>query len=333
MTDVNVDMDDLDAFSDAFFEKAPEPDKFSDEEAPEFKDEEDDEVDENGDNPPAPETDEDEPDEEADDESPDEEDEPEDKPQEKKKSKFQQRIDELVTEARVAQRERDALQAKLAALEARPEVKKEETLRESLAPNAPNPDAVDDKGEPIYPLGEFDPRFIADITRFTINEQMRVEREERQKQEAQEKLTAEQNEIKSKWTEKVADYAKENPDYGQNVQALGVALGNLEPQYGEYLSTVIMQCDNGPAIMDYLSQNIGEAQKIVASGAHAATLAIGRLDARFEKPTEEAPKQRKRVSEAAPPPDIRVRGKGGQFSVRPDTDDLDAFEKEFFRKK
>jgi hypothetical protein len=46
----------------------------------------------------------------------------------------------------------------------------------------------------------------------------------------------------------------------------------IEPSYGEYLAATIMGADNGPEVMYYLSQNIGEAQKIVASGPAAATL-------------------------------------------------------------
>jgi hypothetical protein len=67
--------------------------------------------------------------------------------------------------------------------------------------------------------------------------------------------------------------------------------------------------------MYYLSQNIGEAQKIVASGAAAATRAIGRLEARFEQTTPHEPKRNKRVSDAPKPPEQRSRGTGGKFTI------------------
>jgi hypothetical protein len=92
-----------------------------------------------------------------------------------------------------------------------------------------------------------------------------------------------------------------------------------------------MSCDNGPEIMYYLSQNIGEAQKIVASGPAAATLAIGRLEAQLSKPKQEELKRNKRVSETPPPPEQRTRGVNGRFATRPDTRDLAAFRKEFFK--
>jgi hypothetical protein len=83
--------------------------------------------------------------------------------------------------------------------------------------------------------------------------------------------------------------------------------------------------------MYYLSQNIGEAQKIVASGPAAATLEIGRLEAQLTKPKQEERESNKRVSKTPPPPEVRTRGSGGRFSVRPDTRDLAAFKREFFK--
>jgi hypothetical protein len=59
---------------------------------------------------------------------------------------------------------------------------------------------------------------------------------------------------------------------------------------------LLCRVSNGPEVMRYLSQNIGEAQKIVASGPAAATIAIGRLDARLDRTTREE-KRNKRVSD------------------------------------
>ena len=99
----------------------------------------------------------------------------------------------------------------------------------------------------------------------------------------------------------------------------------------------IMQSENGPRIMEYLSQNIGEARNIVASGPAAATLAIGRLDARLARarPNEEEKRNetQKTVSRAPNPPEQVNKGRKGQTVVRPDTDDLDAFERELFYAK
>jgi hypothetical protein len=88
--------------------------------------------------------------------------------------------------------------------------------------------------------------------------------------------------------------------------------------------------------MEYLSQNIGEAQKIVASGPAAATLAIGRLEAKLQSPlvrANEEEKRNKKISGSAPPPPqgrCAVVLKEEQ-AVRPDTTDLAAFKREFLK--
>jgi len=109
------------------------------------------------------------------------------------------------------------------------------------------------------------------------------------------------------------------------------AFQGIDPGYGDYLALTLMQSEVGPQILYYLADNIGEAQKIVASGPAAATLALGRLEARFSKTSEE--KATTKVSEAPNPPETRTRGSGGKFTVSPDTDDLDAFEKVFYSRK
>jgi hypothetical protein len=83
----------------------------------------------------------------------------------------------LTAKAREAERREAELIRRLEQIEARkpeentkPEPK---PLREQLPAEAPNPDALDEDGEPIYPLGEFDPKYIRDLTKFTIAEEPR----------------------------------------------------------------------------------------------------------------------------------------------------------------
>jgi hypothetical protein len=331
-----VDMDDLDAFEEKFFERETPEEKKSEEV--------EEKVPENEDDPLAAEEDKDAPaktgdeDEAEEDEGEDkEESEPEPKP--KPKSKAQQRIEKLLERERLANDRANALEARLAALEAQKpkEIKREErtpTLRETLDANAPNPDTLDEDGNPVYALGEFDPKFISDLTEFTIDQKMQARQEQAQK-EAQSKLIAEQQRvIQENWHSKLEAYEAEVPEVREEITDLVETFQNIEPSYGEYLASVIMANESGPQIMHYLSQNIGEAQKIVASGPSAATLAIGRLEARLSLSNQQQEEKRntKRVSDAPPPPESRSRGAGGKFSVAPDTDDLDAFEKAFFKK-
>lgn len=266
--------------------------------------------------------------------------EPEPEPKPKKKSALQTRIDELVSQAREAERRAEALERRLEATEKAREEKpeKEVSLRDQLPPEAPNPDTMNDKGEPLYPLGEFDPIYIRDLTRFTIQQETKRFKEESEKEAKAREIATEQAKLQEAWAEKVKAKEEEVPDFRERTKELTSAFGNLDPQYGDYLATTIMQLDNGPDILDYLSQNIGEARDIVASGAFAATLAIGRLQAKLEKPKAEAPKReepsnKNKVSEAPEPPSNRTRGASGKFAASPDTNDLDAFEREFFGKR
>lgn len=334
VNDGNVDME-LDEFSNIFFNREAEKAE------PEAEEKEA-EVPENEDDPLA--TEEDEPEAEAEAEAEEEsEDEPEAKeePKPKKKSSLQTRIDELVAKAREAERENELLKLRLEAVEKareeKPETKAEVPLRDQLPPEAPNPDALNENGEPIYELGEFDPKYIRDLTRFTIEQETKKANEKAAEEAKARAIAEEQAKLQQTWADKVKAKVEEVPDFQEKAVQLTQAFSNLDPQYGDYLANTIMQLDNGPDVLYYLSQNIGEARDIVASGPFAATLAIGRLQAKLEakaeKPEREEPSNTKKVSEAPEPPSTRVRGAGGKFTVSPDTDDLDAFEREFFGKR
>jgi hypothetical protein len=328
-------MDDLNAFEDEFFQREKPVDK------EDTSEEVDEEVSEDEDDPLAAEEDTDAPAETGDEDEVEEEDDSEEEeepqPKPKPKSKAQQRIEKLLERERLANERANTLEQRLAALEARntkeePREEQAPALRDQLPADAPNPDAKDKDGNPLYPLGEFDPQFIRDFTQFTIDEQMKIKQEKEQR-EAQERMVAEQRSaIQNNWHTKLEAAEEEIPDIRESISDLVDTFQNVEPAYGEYLASVIMASDLGPQLMYYLSQNIGEAQKIVASGPAAATLALGRLEARLTPQSKSEKRNTKRESEAPRPPEARTRGAGGRFSISPDTDDLDAFEREFFKK-
>jgi hypothetical protein len=325
-----VDIDDLDKFEDAFFQRTPEKEEVVEDEP------EDEEVDETGDDTPEPDEDEDAEEEE---DAPDEDDEPEEEeppaPKAKGKKSFQQRIDELTADKYESKREIETLRKELEKLAARsPEEKVDEVpLRQQLSSEAPKPDAVDDKGEAVYPLGEFDPRFIRDLTKFTIAEETKAAKEEAAREAALSAKEAEVRALSVSWNEKLEKAEETVPDIREEIKNMVDVFADIEPSYGEYLATTIMSSELGAEVMHYLSQNIGEARKIVASGPVAATLALGRLEGKLSVPAPVAEQRStKKVSEAPPAPESRSRGRGGQFAVKADTDDLDAFEKVFFNK-
>ncbi len=137
--------------------------------------------------------------------------------------------------------------------------------------------------------------------------------------------------MQTQWLSRLDEVEQELPDIRDRITDLTDTFADVDPGYGEYLATLLMSSDNGPQLMYYLSQNIGEAQKIVASGPVAATLALGRLEARFSTKAEQ--KSNKKVSTAPTPPETSSKGRGSKFDVKPDTEDLDAFERAFFKKR
>lgn len=338
--------DDLDAFSDEFFETKPQAEDEVSEDTADDEDELDDDGDNLGedDNPPAPEdededeeaeesNDSDEDEDEDDDGEDEEEEEPEEDPKPKpRKKSVQERINELTAKTREAERREAELIRRLEAAEAA--VKKEAQeeapeLRDVLPSGAPDPDAKDEKGESLYPLGEFDPLYIRDITKFTIAQEMEAAKEKAEQEAREREVLEAQEQLKEQWVEKIETAEKDLPDLREKMADLADAFGDVDPTYGDYLAATIMSSDLGPQIMYYLADNIGEAQQIVASGPAAATLALGRLEARLQTPPVKSNKRKR--SEAPAPPESRSRGHGGKFTTPHDTEDLDAFEKVYFQ--
>lgn len=333
MSEENVDItDDQNKFEDEFFQRTPEakpePEEVEEEVEAEVEEEvetetEVDDLGEDENDPPAPEGEE------------SEEEEVEETPKPKKKNSAQERINELTADKREAQRERDALRREFEALKAAVEKETKEApkgLREQLPADAPHPDATGEDGNPLYELGEFDPKFIRDLTKFTIAEETKAAKAEAAKEAQTQAIEASRQELVTAWGVKLEKAEETLPDIREEIKGMTEVFADIEPVYGEYLASTVMSCEFGPEIMYYLSQNIGEARKIVASGPAAATLAIGRLEAKFVSPAKQEEKSDAKIVSKAPiPPEGKTKGQGGRFAIRGDTDNQDAFEKEFFK--
>lgn len=318
---VAPDTDDLDAFNSLLNGKAPEAVEPT-EEVSEVEDVED-PVDEDGSD--------DETDSLADEDQ--EEVEEEVKPAPKPKSRLQERIDALVEKARIAEdRERDAIR-RIEELEAKGK-EPEKKIREAVDLDTPQPDDKLDNGDDKYPLGEFDPTYIRDITRFTIRKETESVREqERQEREANE-AEAEREALAKEWDTKLERAREKYEDLDEKNASLENTFRGLDPKFGQYLATTIMSLDYGPEVLRHLADNVAEAKQIVSSGPAKATIALGRLDARFALHDEEKSEQKKlKVSKAPVPPERVNKGTSVSRNITPDTDDLTAFETEFFKKK
>lgn len=277
-----------------------------------------------------------------------EDDEPEDefKPKSKNRKPARERISELTAERKAAEARALAAEQELARLRAErqnPQPKQEQqeqpVRRPQADPDRPDPNALDDKGEPVYPLGEFDPQYVADNTRFTIRKEMEEQRaQEAQQREAQ----AEQehmNALQTEWAGKLTAAEADFDDLRPVIASLEGQLRDVEPQLGTFLAQTIMSMDVGPQVLYYLANHPDEANEIVAAGPVGATLKLGKLEAKVEAALAKrrTPKDQQQAAPvrktAAPNPAPANRGRGSLPSVRGDTDDLDAFEQVFFAKK
>lgn len=250
-----------------------------------------------------------------------------------KKKTVQDRIDELVRQREETKREADRkiedmrreFEEKLAALKPAEPVQKA---------TEPTPEDVDAAGEPKYPLGEFDPAYIRDLTRYTLEEertQANLRAEQERKDREQEAAAAA---LQSSWNEKMTAAKEKYPDLTEKGQELLNGFEDLDQGYAGYLATVLMSMEFGPDVLHYLSNNPDEARKIVNSGAQKATLALGRIEAKFAEVEAQKVVAKPKISQAPPPPAAQARGTGGGVkTVEPDTDDLDAFSAQFFKNK
>ncbi len=322
---VDSGSDDLDAFSDTFFgqkEATPEPaSSEKQEDAPKETDasetnddthvEEEDNLDDT----------------ETDDDS-DGEDKGEEKPEPKpKKSRAAERIEELNKKYRETERLVKELQEQLKVKNEPPAPKQEVEVKR------PSPTDQNEDGTDKYPLGEFDPAYIRDDLKFDFDQERKAREVEAAEKSKQSEVEAARTELQNEWNGKLGTAQERYPDFHEKGEALQETLQDVDQGYGEYLATTIMQMEYGPDVLYYLASNPDEARKIVDAGPLKATIALGRLESKFAVANEEKQKARPKVSNAPTPPPTNKGSAVTVPEVPADTDDLDSFEKVFFKKK
>lgn len=250
----------------------------------------------------------------------------------KKKPTVQDRIDELVRQREDAKREAASELAKV-----RKEFEDKITALQPKAPVAkasdePTPDDTNEDGSPKYSLGEFDPQYVRDLTKFAFAQERAKAEEEAAKSSQQIAENQAREVLTTEWNGKVEVAKTTYPDFTEKAQTLLNGFNSLDTGYAGYLSTVLMSMDHGTDVLYYLSNNPEEATKIVNSGAQKATLALGRIEAKFYEADQQKQAAKPKVSKAPVPPAVQARGTNGAFvAVAPDTDDLDAFSDAFFK--
>lgn len=253
-----------------------------------------------------------------------------------KKNRFQERIDELTGGKRQAERERDELAARIRELENKTEAPKPTAQPQPKTENLQEPTPTDqnEDGSDKYPLGEFDPAYIRDVARH----EFKILQANQAKEEEQRTLEQQQQAMTQEWQNKLNTAQERYPDLDEKTASLAPAFEGVDPAYGEYLAATFMAMDHGPDVLYYLANNHDEARRIIAMGPTKATIALGRIEARFdevktetEEPVTTTP--RPKVSQAPTPPPVNKGSAAAKLDIPDDTDDLDAFAKKFFKKR
>lgn len=254
--------------------------------------------------------------------------EPEEEPKPKKGNRTQERIKKLVEERETERREKLALLARIEALE----TKQPESAPTPTAPvqtGGPKADDLNADGSEKYPLGEFDPEYIRDMARHTIETEWAKKEQEAAEKTQRQQIEQARADIQNQWAERLAPAMDEHEDFLDKTMELESAFDGLDPQYSDYLVQTIKSLDHGPQVLYYFANNLEEAQKFVRMGPLNATLALGEINAMFKGTTRKA---EPKVSKAPPPPQVN-KGTKTRTTVAADTDDLEDFEKLFFKRK
>ena len=215
----------------------------------------------------------------------------EDKPK-KQNPKLEKRFSELSKardaakqEAANERQQREALEARLRALEQQPQ------QQQTVSNDEPMPENYSDAFEYAKDLAKFEARRM-------------IEAEKQQVEQA--KAAERQNEVIKTWTERVQKAKAEMPDYDQMVASSDVAIHDV-------LRDAIIESDVGPKILYHLAENEEYAKKVAGMPLPQALKELGKLEARYsDSPEEKSPAVR---TSKAPPPINPIRGATNMVDV------------------
>jgi len=215
----------------------------------------------------------------------------------KQNPKLEKRFSELTKQREIARQEaarereaREALEARLRALEqqANPQQARESNEK-------PTPAQFSDAFEYAEALAEWS------AEQAIVN----LKREESEKQ-----AQAEREKVIKSWTAKLEAAKAELPDYEDMVASSDVVVG-------DHIRDAILESDVGPKILYHLAENPEIAEKLSSLSTASALREIGKLEARFEK--VEAPAAKAVSVSKAPAPIAPLKAKGSALDVNIDS--------------
>jgi len=213
-----------------------------------------------------------------------EEKEQEEKP--KANPKLERRFSEITKQREEARKEaqqerqaREALEARLAALERQP---------------APQAQTVDQEPQPSQFNDAFE--YAKALAEYTADKRIG----EMRKQDAEAKEAQERQKVIDQWANKVQQAKASLPDFDEIVASSDVVVN-------DDIRDAILESDVGPQILYHLAENDEVAKKIAGLSAKQALREIGKLEARFEV-KETKPQSAPTVRSKAPAPIQPLRG-------------------------
>lgn len=249
-------------------------------------------------------------------------------PKPKGKKSAEERIREVVTKQRTAERELASERAEkaeiLRRLQELENVNKPTETPTPQTPQAqanefglvePKEDDVDANGESKYPLGSFDPNFMRDITRYDRAVEKAYEAKVAELTKVEAAKQEQELALFNEWEKRLAEAEKTSPTIRDKAQGLVDEFFEADPQHMQVVAQTIMQMDNGPAVLEYLADNLDEAEKITKMPTNKALLYLGRLDAGFEPDEAPAATQPPKATKAPTPPANLARGSAGGRSA------------------
>lgn len=214
---------------------------------------------------------------------------------------------------------RAELEKRLAAIETRMTPKPGEEGAAADEPKAPNPED--------YEFGALDQKYIDDSivyrTQIGIREALKTVETQFQEQQQQKAQQAQAQEAITAAKDIVAKGAALYDDFEEVVWERG-----LREEYKLDAPTfeAIRESEHPAEIAYALASDPAEAERVFNMTPAQQAKYV------FQKDQELAGKK-PRATKAPPPPGQQTRGQSGRFTTPADTDDLEAFEKEFYKKK
>lgn len=230
------------------------------------------------------------------------------------------RMAELTSARRAAERERDELRTQLAAAKKGKQADTSDedgdlTADDEAGKAAKRPEAKD------YPYGEIDPKFIADLTDWQVDQKLAArdaKAAERQQREAGEQVA-------QKFVQDVDRTYEAGRKAFKDFQSKVIDAAN-KGEWDLTPETALMMTRSkvGHKIAYHLATNRGVAAEIAKLDPMDQARRIGRLEARFLEQSKQRTSPKPPKAKAMP---TGVRGAGGKFSTGSDTRDFNAFEK------